>query len=1587
MTRMKRGSRKRAETTAARAEEKGEGEREAERYAGAFARAKLVRAWIAVAAAMVAMLYAYVAFLERLERWWASFPSRFRARLPTRTAEVLSTACAVLAAIGLLALAAPRPLQADEGRLANRVAAARSRFSYVTITHSGNGSASVYTNATASTTFTVRNDGSPLTALLSVSNCTGSISCGSVSPAAGYLGTGNSMPVTVSFTGGIAAGSGSFRLVARDASDNSVMNYYDVYVTVSVDPDAPTLSFAPHLGDRRDVSQCVAECFESTFAYTTPAYISLDVPRSATLLYRSGSAYPHGKLMLDASSANAPAGSTFRLLLLDQNGANVTFTNSAQALYFARNTSGPTRIVAQFDAAQIPTSSRLYTAYLSTIRSDGSVFGTKADTVRIVVINDRNSPYGAGVSLVGIQRIWFNQPGGVLVTDGTGSATFFSGTCDANTACTYTSPSGEFSTLSTSGGFLHRMYPDGTHLTYWPSGHHRFTYDRFGNATLHDYGWNGPYSDWVPTMVTDPVGQTIVFNYHNTASAGTTYHDGSLGQISIQQGARLSNFGVLPAGNLEHLVDADAVCCSIASYDGQHRLTQFTTKAGAVTTYSYRYGYGATPAYIDAPSVVVDGSSSSIRPRTQLREAWSPLLDSAAVGRGTSLSNALAVPTDPRASIIDARGSSTFLTTNRFGSATKVEAPLIPAAYAEYDSLTGQLTRSVSPTGHVVRFTWNGSKLVTQNDSTLGKVDSLWYASQYSLPAAIKSTDGQQWFWYDSLKTGWPLKKSAPTVQGPFTLYFHDSFGRDSVIEDPFGHRTSYGYATSGLRDLTSVTAPNQQTTTVGRNAWGIVQSSTAPNGAAWTSVIDVLNRPAWMAGQYGDTTKYQYDALNQLAVLTDAKGQADTLKRNALAWVWRHVYANGAADSTAFDSTGNVVYSRSRAGREVRYVYDALGRLVKRTGLATQSIDSLWYDPNGKWVTVQSRIGSTVLSTDTDSTNEQSRTARSVIARPSGITWSVQSVFNSGDPGISSVFLNKRVNNADSTVAYAHYRYYDTQKRLTAIESASDTAGFHYNGESLVDTISLRSGLTEVFTFTSSHQLATRGYVGASGVDAPLHRWYRTDSLQRITERGGPDSLFQAFTYDSLGRLRSWAKKAERSGISCVNNDGYGYSCTGPTPWLFSQVTPTYDKVGNPTDAGLNAVTTTGNRLTSFNGVTMTYDADGYMRTRVTSTTTDSLSWDEFGRLVSVKRVGQAQPTTFAYDGFGRRIKKTTTTGTTEYLWGGEQLLAELDGGGNVKRTYAYRPGIDQPRSVTTGGETYFFSTEPDGTVDGVIRKSDRTVVAQYAYTPWGELESTSQAFDSVSNLRWKGLLYDSETGFYYMRARYYDPKTRRFISEDPIGLEGGINVYAFAGGDPVNGSDPSGLDQCWLVPRVSTTAVGHPGDVGYLVLSQEVYWVQQCNEMTAHQWSNPSSASASGQTTGGGTRGYTDLSTSADATRVAPPLDRTARMYRLSCQAGSIVTGWKTGAAGGRVVGAAWGAATYGEAFAEVGTVAGGVIGGLIGAEGVVTAPAGASFGASAGRVLGYGAAAIYGARKGGQIFGTLGAAAGTFAAFSCH
>jgi RHS repeat-associated protein len=363
--------------------------------------------------------------------------------------------------------------------------------------------------------------------------------------------------------------------------------------------------------------------------------------------------------------------------------------------------------------------------------------------------------------------------------------------------------------------------------------------------------------------------------------------------------------------------------------------------------------------------------------------------------------------------------------------------------------------------------------------------------------------------------------------------------------------------------------------------------------------------------------------------------------------------------------------------------------------------------------------------------------------------------------------------------------------------------------------------------------------------------------------QRGNSDgSTYQNFYYDTKSRFYLWEKKSQTSSPQCVNVGGYGYDCTSPGAHTDVVLGTSYDNVENPTDLG--AVTAAGNRLTAYNGFTMTYDADGFLVKKVGATTTDSLVWDAFGQLQQVIRGGTVIAA-FSYDGFGRRVKKTTPTATVQYVWDGDQVILEADGTGATTQAYTYYPGTDRLHSVTAGGQTYYASIEPSGDVNGLIKATDNSVAAQYAYTPWGELETNVDSIGGVrvNSLRWKGLVYDKETGLYYMRARYYDPTTRRFVSEDPIGLEGGINEYVFGSGDPVNRSDPTGLDDCkWVL------------DPGAFVMTYDVWngnqpvWVQPPRlmyECTEHMYEDPAARVGrpnvpSGQTTGGGQLNYHD-------------------------------------------------------------------------------------------------------------------------------
>ena len=184
-------------------------------------------------------------------------------------------------------------------------------------------------------------------------------------------------------------------------------------------------------------------------------------------------------------------------------------------------------------------------------------------------------------------------------------------------------------------------------------------------------------------------------------------------------------------------------------------------------------------------------------------------------------------------------------------------------------------------------------------------------------------------------------------------------------------------------------------------------------------------------------------------------------------------------------------------------------------------------------------------------------------------------------------------------------------------------------------------------------------------------------------------------------------------------------------------------------------------------------------------------------GQLVAVWTSGQ-DSVSFGYDGSGRRVAKRKAVGTTRYLYDTFELFAEVDSAmGNRLAEYSYYPWTDVPHSVRVGGPTgsvYYYAQDFPGNITGLINSSG-TLVNQYQYKPFGADAPGYPTGTVPSSLKFAARPQDSETGLYYIRARFYDPQLGRFISEDPKGLAGVINAYVYVGNNPVNDRDPSGL------------------------------------------------------------------------------------------------------------------------------------------------------------------------------------------------
>ena len=348
--------------------------------------------------------------------------------------------------------------------------------------------------------------------------------------------------------------------------------------------------------------------------------------------------------------------------------------------------------------------------------------------------------------------------------------------------------------------------------------------------------------------------------------------------------------------------------------------------------------------------------------------------------------------------------------------------------------------------------------------------------------------------------------------------------------------------------------------------------------------------------------------------------------------------------------------------------------------------------------------------------------------------------------------------------------------------------------------------------TFTSEYHFAAGGY-GTGSV---------TNLVSSITQPGcncgyGYDDngniasatlngKWTGYTYDALGQLIQ------------VNDHSDTRSGKNGTTWKY-----TYDLGGNilkkerfayaDTTNPLETVTYTygdanwRDKLTAVNGSTIRYDAIG----NPLSDGTWTYTWQNGRQLQKMQKAGVTAE--FVYNADGLRVQKTVNGVVTDYVLHGKNVVHMKRGNDELHFFYDAQ---NRPAVVVYNGVPYAYVKSLQGDIVAILDENGNAVVS-YGYDAWGAplwcTGELAETLGKVQPFRYRGYVFDEETGLYYLRSRYYNPRWGRFVNADGAIIQ--KNLFAYCSNGPIVGYDPSGFERVKLTPHRSDSSEKYPDSV----------------------------------------------------------------------------------------------------------------------------------------------------------------------------
>jgi RHS repeat-associated protein len=597
------------------------------------------------------------------------------------------------------------------------------------------------------------------------------------------------------------------------------------------------------------------------------------------------------------------------------------------------------------------------------------------------------------------------------------------------------------------------------------------------------------------------------------------------------------------------------------------------------------------------------------------------------------------------------------------------------------------------------------------------------------------------------------------------TTYAYDGVGNKTAVTDGNNHTTSYAY--DSRNRLTTITDANTNTTVYGYDSGGNQQTVTDGPGHVTTTLYDALNRVTTITQPTGGgTTTMAYDVAGRETGLTDPVGNHTTWQYDSADRLTTLTDPLGHNTTYVYDNANQLTDKTDRDGRRVTYSYDSGGRQIGETWVGASPAETITsgYDNVGRLTSVSDSFATLTYTYDSGGNQLTEQTSGPGTGQPSVTLTSSYNTWHDRTLLVDNISPTR-------TVTYQ----YDIPGRLTTITADSLNYVYGYdpanNLTSLKRVIGSGGGVTTSYQYDPGDRLVTLTH---SGNGVAVTYVYGYDAANRVTSEQDKEGT-ATFTYDNSNQLTA---------VGGSRTESYGY-----------------DANGNRNTTGYS--TGTGNELTASPTATYAYDNEGNLSGRTDTGTSNvwTFSYDYRNRETGVVEKNSGGTTiyqaTYTYDAKDRRIGENVSGGgQTWHVYDGKNPYADYNGSGSMTTRYLYANGLDALLArATSAGTTSWYLLDELGTVRDIAGTGiNAGVIDHIVYGSFGGVASESSPANG-DRFRFTAREYDTGTGLYYFRARYYDPVAGRFLINDSIGFAGrDTNLYRYVANSPASSGDPTG-------------------------------------------------------------------------------------------------------------------------------------------------------------------------------------------------